>query len=158
MGKRAKCLRCGYTVSAIVPIDPKKIEHEPDEERKEINPDRVHVSRAGGSIFDDIFGGSIFGNLGGIFGNIFDFFGVDDYGSDGYEYDPKYYDDFGNEIYVPDEFERESVEIDASEISEVQPSEHDRTHEHSHEREHMRDEYDTNRARKHKHKRPWDKR
>ena len=145
MGKRAKCFRCGYTVSAIVPIDPKKIEHEPNEERKEINPDDVHVSRAGGSIFDELFGGSIFGSIGGLFGNIFDFFGVNDDRADGYEYDPKYYDDFGNEIYLPDEFERESVEIDASVISEEQEPE----------KEEAQPEYDTNRSRKHKHKRPW---
>ena len=124
MGRRSKCLRCGYAVSAIIPIDPKKIEHdnEPDSEHREVDPDKVRVSRAGGSIFDDIFGGSIFGNIGNIFGSLFGGFGLfEDDGADGYEYDPKYYDDFGNEIYLPDEFERESVEIDNVEILEEEP-------------------------------------
>ncbi len=122
MGKGAKCLRCGYAIKAIVPIDPEKIEEERDEPtaaRREINPDDVHVSRAGGgSIFGDMFGGGLFGGLGGIFDSLFGgFFGMDD-DADGYEYDPKYYDDFGNEIYVPDEFERDSVEIENVELLE----------------------------------------
>lgn len=127
MGKRSKCLRCGYTVKSVISIDPEKIEQEKTTKeeqsvRKEIHPDDVHVSRAGGSIFGDIFGGGIFGGFGSIIDSIFG--GFDIFGSDnsrGYEYDPKYYDDFGNEIYLPDEFERESVEIADVELLEDMP-------------------------------------
>ena len=119
MANKSKCLRCGYTARDIVLIDPEKIEKEevPKEERREINPDDVRVSRAGGgSIFDSIFG-SFFG--GSMFGGLFEsLFGEPE--ETGYEYDPKYYDDFGNEIYLPDEFERESVVIDESVITEEQ--------------------------------------
>ena len=125
MGKASKCLRCGYVNKGIIPIDPEKIEREREDEpvRKEVNPDDVHVSRAGGgSIFGDIFGGGFFGGIGDIFGSLFGGFGL--FGEDedvGYEYDPKYYDDFGNEIDLPDEFERESVEIRDAEVLEEPP-------------------------------------
>ncbi|MCI8488024.1 hypothetical protein [Pumilibacter intestinalis] len=143
MGKSAKCLRCGYTVKAVIPVEPDKIEHEQSaEERREIDPKNVRMSRSGGGIFEDIFGGSIFGNLGNIFGGLFGGFGLFDDEPDGYEYDPKYYDDFGNEIYIPDEFERESVEIADVEILEEQP----------HRSEDKAEEYGTNKSRKHKHK------
>lgn len=115
MANKSRCLRCGYTVKDVVLIDPEKIEkeEEPKEVKREINPEDVRVSRAGGNIFDSLFGG-FFG--GSMFGGLFDsLFGEPE--DTGYEYDPKYYDDFGNEIYVPDEFERESVVIDASEIT-----------------------------------------
>ncbi len=114
MGKAAKCLRCGYTVTAIIPVDPEKIEQEEPQKTKVISEDRVTVSRASdggifgslfgggiGDIFDSIFGGGLFGGMG-----IFE-----DEEEDGYTYDPKYYDDFGNEIELPDEFERDSVEV-----------------------------------------------
>ena len=147
MGNRAKCLRCGYTVTSIVPIDPEKIEKEKEEEplRREVNPDDVHVSRAGGgSIFGDIFGGGIFGGIGDIFGSLFggfDLFGDDE--ETGYEYDPKYYDDFGNEIDLPDEFERDSVEIADVEYLEEKPTS-----------EKSAPTYNTNRERKRKRKPP----
>ena len=126
MGKSAKCLRCGYTVRAIVPVDPEKIEHEEPTKTKVIGADDVRVSRAsGGGLFDSIFGGfgGLFGGtFGGLFGSLFgDFFGEDE--DAGYEYDPKYYDDFGNEIDLPDEFERESVEISTVEFMEEDPKE-----------------------------------
>ena len=122
MGQRAKCLRCGYAVTSIVPIDPEKIEKEdePRSSHRVVDPDEVRMSRnGGGGFFDDIFGGGLFGGIGSIFGSLFgmDLFGEEE--SSGYEYDPKYYDDFGNEIDLPDEFERESVEIDADQITEV---------------------------------------
>ena len=129
MGKSSKCLRCGYTVRAIVPVDPEKIEQEEPTKTKVINADDVRVSRAsGGGLFDSIFGGfgSIFGGgLGGLFDSIFggsifgDLFGEEE--DTGYEYDPKYYDAFGNEIHLPDEFERDSVEISAVEFMEEEP-------------------------------------
>lgn len=124
MGLRAQCLRCGYAVTSIVPIDPEKIEKEgePRSSHRVVDPDNVRVSRGqSGSVFDDIFGGGLFGGIGSIFGSLFgmDLFGEEE--STGYEYDPKYYDDFGNEIDLPDEFERESVEIDADQITEVPP-------------------------------------
>lgn len=113
MGKSSKCLRCGYAVTAIVPIDPEKIEQEEPQKTKVIAEDRVTVSRASdGGIFGSLFGGgigdifdSIFG--GGLFGGM----GIFEEEEDGYTYDPKYYDDFGNEIDLPDEFERDSVEV-----------------------------------------------
>lgn len=147
MGNRAKCLRCGYTITSIVPIDPEKIEKEKESEpeRREVNPDDVHVSRAGGgSIFGDIFGGGIFGGIGDIFGSLFG--GFDIFGNDedaGYEYDPKYYDDFGNEIDLPDAFERDSVEIADVEYLDAQPSS-----------EESASLYNTNRERKRKRKPP----
>ena len=126
MGKSSKCLRCGYTVRAIVPIEPEKIEQEAKADKeptKVIRADEVRVSRGtGGGLFDSIFGGidSIFGGgLGSLFDSIFGGFSL--FGEDedaGYEYDPKYYDDFGNEIDLPDEFERDSVEISAVEFME----------------------------------------
>ena len=126
MGKSSKCLRCGYTVRAIVPVDPEKIEKE-EEPTKVISADDVHVSRSnGGGLFDSIFGGlgSLFGGgIGGLFDSIFGGFGSL-FGEDedtGYEYDPKYYDAFGNEIDLPDEFERESVEIHSVEFMEEDP-------------------------------------
>lgn len=121
MGSKAKCLRCGFVYKGIVAIDPEKIEteEEPKSSRRVVDPDEVRVSRAGGGgIFGDIFGGGLFGGLfDSLFGgSIFaDIFGVDDT-PDGYEYDPKYYDAFGNEIYIPDEFERESVTIENAEL------------------------------------------
>ena len=122
MANKSKCLRCGYTARDMVLIDPEKIEEEgePKEEKREIDPDDVRVSRAGGgglfeSLFGSFFGGGFFG--GSMFGGLFDsLFGEPE--ETGYEYDPKYYDAFGNEIYVPDEFERESVVIDESVITE----------------------------------------
>lgn len=110
MKNKARCLRCGYIATGIVPIDPEKIEEEevagePKTERREINPDNVRISRGGNRGFG--FGG-LFGGLEDL---LSDFFGVFDDSPDGYEYDPKYYDSFGNEIYVPDEFERHSIEI-----------------------------------------------
>lgn len=123
MGSKAKCLRCGFVYKGIVPVDPETIEteEEPKSSRRVVDPDEVRVSRAGGgSIFGDIFGGGLFGGLfDSLFGgSIFaDIFGVDDI-PEGYEYDPKYYDAFGNEIYIPDEFERESVEISDVELLE----------------------------------------
>lgn len=158
MGNRAKCLRCGYTIKDIVLIDPEKIEQEsePKTTRKEINPDDVHVSRkGGGSIFGDIFGGGlfgggIFGGLGGFFDDLFGFESDDN--SQGYEYDPKYYDDFGNEVYIPDEFERDSVEIRDVELLEDQSKhEHAERHEHAAHNENAQ-KYNTNKSRKHGHK------
>ena len=66
------------------------------------------------------YGGSIMkmSGLGSLFGG-FVLFGEDE--DVGYEYDPKYYDDFGNEIDLPDEFERESVEIRDAEVLEEPP-------------------------------------
>ena len=146
MGNRAKCLRCGYTITSIVPIDPEKIEkeqEEPSSRRRVVDPDDVHVSRAGGgSIFGDLFGGGIFGGLGGIFDSLFggfDLFGEEE--DSGYEYAPKYYDDFCNEIRLPDEFERESVEITDVELLEETAAQTDKS-----------EEYSTNRSRKRKHK------
>ncbi len=153
MGKKSKCLRCGYAIKDIVPIDPEKIEKEkePEPERREIHPDDVHVSRAGGSIFGDIFGGGIFGGIGSIFGNLFggfDIFGDEE--STGYEYDPKYYDDFGNERYVPDEFERESVEISDIEYMEPPAKEEQQASSHAHEKPH--DKASAHQAGEHTHK------
>lgn len=132
MGNKSKCLRCGFVYKGIISVDPENIEKEEETKisRRVVNPDEIHVSRArsGGSIFDDfvggIFGDSVFGGLGDVFGNLFgEFFGYDR-GEEGYTYDPKYYDSFGNEIYVPDEFERESVEIYDVELLEEQPKSH----------------------------------
>ena len=127
MGKSSKCLRCGYTVRAIVPVDPETIEHEEPKKTKVINADDVRVSRGhGGGLFDSIFGGGLGSIFGGGIGSLFDslFGGFSLFGEDedaGYEYDPKYYDDFGNEIELPDEFERESVEISTVEFMEEEP-------------------------------------
>ena len=127
MGKKSKCLRCGYAIKDIVPIDPEKIEKEkePEPERREIHPDDVHVSRAGGNIFGDEE-------------------------STGYEYDPKYYDDFGNERYVPDEFERESVEISDIEYMEPPAKEEQQASSHAHEKPH--DKASAHQAGEHTHK------
>ncbi len=121
MGKSSKCLRCGYTVKAIIPVDAEKIEQEKEEPTKVIHADQVKVSRASDSIFGSIFGSDGFfgGGIGGIFDSLFGGFslcGEDE--DEGYTYDPNYYDDFGNEIEVPDEFERDSVEIDSVELME----------------------------------------
>ena len=132
MGKRAKCLRCGYTSKGVIPIDPEKIEKEREQktERREIHPDDVHISRAGGGgIFGGLFGGSIFGGLEDLLSG---FFGEFDDGDNGYEYDPKYYDSFGNEIHVPDEFERKSVEIREVELLEESVDKQDKKHKRKH--------------------------
>lgn len=153
MGRSAKCLRCGYKVKAIVPVDPEKIEHERDDEpvRKSIDPDSIRVSRAsGGGLFGDLFGGGLFG---GLFGDILGGFDIFGDMTDGYEYDPKYYDDFGNEIYLPDEFERESVEIENVEYLEepdkTKRQEKTRYSDNSDNAE----KHNTNRFRKHKRRR-----
>lgn len=152
MGNHAKCLRCGYAVTSIVPVDPDKIEQEePKEENtthRVVDPDDVYMSRGGGRhVFGDLFGGGIFGGFGSLFG---DLFGVDLFGDDsdtGYEYDPKYYDDFGNEIDLPDEFERDSVEISDVEYLE-EPSDKDTKQS----AQSSAEDYNTNKSRKHKHK------
>lgn len=139
MGNKSKCLRCGFVYKGIVSIDPESIEKEEDPQtsRRVVNPDDVHVSRArGGSVFDDfvgsIFGGSPFGGLGDVFGDLFgEFFGYDER-DEGYTYDPKYYDSFGNEIYVPDEFERESVVVQDVELLEEQPKTRKKEEAHEH--------------------------
>lgn len=110
-----KCLRCGYECKEIVlsADDSDKRDHKKEEasaETRDVDMRTVHVSRAGGSIFDDLFGESIFGGLfgdllGGFFGTPYE----DE--ADGYDDDPKNYDAFGARIQRPDEFSRDCVEI-----------------------------------------------
>ena len=123
---RAKCRRCGYEVKDVALTGEQEQEQGKDEPAttREVSPDEVHVSRSGGgSLFDDLFGGGIFG---GLFGNLFGgIFGSDE--DRGYEADPRYYDDFGNEIDLPDEFERESVLIEDVEVYEESEEKSDKS-------------------------------
>lgn len=112
---RYRCLRCGYAVKDVVLSDEENDEEpsEQSEGTREIDPDSVHLSRSSGNLFDEIFGGSIFGGMGG-FGSVFDglfggIFGGDE--PDGYDDDPRNFDDFGNELAPKDVFTEEAVEI-----------------------------------------------
>lgn len=112
-----KCLRCGYEVREL-----SSIVIEPEEEvtpTVEIDPSKVHISGgsrpSNGGIFDDFFGGSLFG--GGLFGGILDglFGGFFDGFDDRDEEENVDYDDFGSPI-SKDIYDRDFVELKAHEV------------------------------------------
>lgn len=117
-----KCLRCGYEVKALIYDEKANKENENKQEKssdeefietKNVDAKNVRMGRSGGgSLFDDLFGG-LFGGFGNIFGGLFG--GDDDYEEDGYDDEPKYFDDFGNPMPF-DVFDRDFVEIDKIEV------------------------------------------
>ncbi len=129
-----RCLRCGFQFKGVAKGDETSNDSKNDEtetiETREVSDSEVHLSRKhggfGGSIFDDIFGGGIFGGFGGfggigsVFGDLFGGIFDDEIDTDGYDDDPRYFDDFGAPIARKDVFDSESVEIDNFEIDDEQ--------------------------------------
>ncbi len=105
-----KCMRCGYVVKDLsVNVNGDDKDNKDDEpETVDIDPSRVYVSGGGGTggggVFEDVFGGGLFGGLfGGILDDIFGFGGFDDARVS--------YDIFGNPVYDEEDDETEAEEV-----------------------------------------------